>query len=110
MSSKTGDCVSIPPSHVLTVRIGYDGSLIARLGGSADAERWIAEVMTHAQALLRHPSLPTEITLKVRLGSYTEVNFLVPKVCQCERKFQICKIGPIGQPRQAVELERFSTG
>ena len=64
--SKTGDCVSIPASHVLTVRIGYDGSLIARLGGAADAERWIAEGMTHAQALLRHPSLPTEITLKVR--------------------------------------------
>ena len=56
--------MAVPPAHVLTVRLGYDGSLNARVGGSADAERWIEEVMTHAQALLRHPSLPTEITLK----------------------------------------------
>ena len=64
--SKTGDCVAIPAAHVLTVRLGYDGSLNRRVKGTANAERWIAEVMTHAQALLRHPSLPTEITLKVR--------------------------------------------
>ena len=65
--SQTGHCVPIPPAHVLTVRLGYDGSLHNRVGGSAGAaERWIEEVMTHAQALLRHPSLPTEITLKVR--------------------------------------------
>ena len=65
--SKTGDCVAIPAAHVMTVRLGYDGSLDRRVKRDGQvAERWIAEVMTHAQALLRHPSLPTEITLKVR--------------------------------------------
>ena len=58
--------MAIPAAHVLTVRLGFDGSLNRRVEGTANAERWIAEVMTHAQALLKHPSLPTEITLKVR--------------------------------------------
>ena len=74
--SKTGDCVAIPSAHIMTVRLGYDGSLNRRVDGTANAERWIAEVMTHAQALLRHPSLPTEITLKVRIV-FTKVLFHV---------------------------------
>ena len=36
------------------------------------------------------------------LNLYPEVNFLVPKVGRFNEKCTICKIGPIGQPRQAV--------
>ena len=31
-----------------------------------------------------------------------EVNILVQKNCQLNRKFSICKIGPSGQPRQSI--------
>lgn len=58
-----GNCNDIPPSHKLSVRIGYDSSLYSKVNGKA--VEWIEEVMTHAQVLLMHPSLPTEVTLEV---------------------------------------------
>lgn len=58
-----GNCGDIPPSHKMSVRIGYDSSLYSKVNGKA--LEWIEEVMTHTQALLMHPSLPTEITLDV---------------------------------------------
>lgn len=52
----------VPSAHELTVRVGYDSSLMEQ---ESDPESWIAATLTHAQTLFYHPSLGSQIKLKV---------------------------------------------
>jgi hypothetical protein len=61
LCSSSGGC-EVPRAHRLTVKTGYDRSLADK---EPDPEKWIAKVLTHTQAYMYHPSLPTQITLEV---------------------------------------------
>ena len=62
LCTHNGGCNSIPSAHELNVKVGYDRSLMER---ESDPKKWISASLTHTQAHLLHPSLPTKIKLNV---------------------------------------------